>query len=318
MKKIKLSIALASLLIAGVAVVSSCKKSTTTTTPTPTPTIVDNDQSGASANNTAENTSNDIVLMGAQASDMSSNTGSLSTYRNSNASQILGLSCATIIRDTINSTIIVTFNGTPCLDGRTRSGSLIYTYTNPNGSGFGYNRYRDPGFMLVVTAQNYIVNSNTVTINSKTITNTTPVGFNYLVTNETWSISANISIALASGAGTINWTSNRIKTLLNTSSVYTNVATPINWTAARISISDGPGDTYGNRSNGETFTVTITNPLIRDFTCSPAGGGHPFIQGTFVYAPYGKYTRTFDYGTGACDDLATLTINGIVYNIILP
>jgi len=317
MKKTKLILAFAGFLIAGAVTISSCKKKETPVTPTTTPGTVDSDQSGASANNMAENISNDIVSMGAQASDMSANTGGLNSYRTDNSNQILGLSCATVIRDTVNKTITVTFNGNTCLDGRVRSGSLIYAYSNPNGSGPGYNRYRDPGFTLNVTASNYVVNSNTVTIINKTISNTTPVGFSPLITNETWNISANLSIALSSGNGTIAWSSSRIKTLLNTLSVYSNSATPINWPQAKIGITDGVNGTHGTRSNGETFTVTITNQLVRDFTCS-AGGGHPFIQGTFNYAPAGKFVRIFDYGNGTCDDLATVTINGTVYNITLP
>ena len=316
MKKTQVTLALAGLMIASATIVSSCKKKDATTTTT-TP---DTDQSGASANNQAENISNDIVSMGAQASD----NGSLSTFRTENQTQILGLACATVSKDTSAKTITVTFtNTTPCLDGKTRSGSLIYNYS---ASTNGAKHYRDPGFTLNVTSQNYVVNSNSVTINSKTITNTTAAGFNPLNTNETWSINADLSIALGSGAGTIEWKCNRIKTLLNTGTAYTiggqsvpaaytNSSTPINWAGAVIGIT---GNASGSRSNGETFSVNVTNQLIRSFDCSPTGGGHPFIQGTFTYAPAGKATRTFDYGNGTCDDLATLTINGVTYNIILP
>jgi hypothetical protein len=318
MKKTNLTLALAGLMIASAAIVSSCKKKDATTT---TPPAKDTDQSGASANNTAENTSNDIVSMGAQACD--NNSGSLSTYRNGNSNQILGASCAVITIDsTVNHTITLTFSGGTCLDGKTRSGSLIYTYSNPNGSGTGYNRYRDPGFTLSVSTGpgGYVVNSNTVTIISKTIKNTTAVGFTPATTNATWEIKANISIALASGAGTINWTSDRIKTLLNTSTVYpaNPLTTPINWPMAKIGITDAPGaTTTGTRSTGETFSVTITNQLVRDFGGCDILGQRPFIQGTFVYAPAGKATRTFDYGSGTCDLNATVTIDGVTYPFTL-
>ncbi len=312
MKKTNLTLALAGLMIASAAIVSSCKKKDATTT---TP-AKDTDQSGASANNTAENTSNDIVSMGAQASDNTS-SGSLSTYRNGNSNQILGGSCATITRDTASKVITLTFNGSsPCLDGRTRSGTIVYTYSN---SVVGAKHYRDPGFQLDVTSSNYVVDGNAVTIISKTIKNTTAVGFNPATTNVTWEVKANISITLASGAGTINWTSDRIKTLLNTSSTYpaNPVANPINWPSAKIGITDGSGGTSGSRSTGETFSVTITNQLVRDFGGCDIGGKRPFIQGTFIYAPAGKYTRTVDYGSGTCDLNATVTIDGVTYNITI-
>ena len=86
---------------------------------------------------------------------------------------------------------------------------------------------------------------------------------------------------------------------------------------AKIGITDGTGGTSGTRSNGETFSVTITNQLVRDFGGCDIGGKRPFIQGTFIYAPAGKATRTVDYGNGTCDLNATVTINGVTYNITI-
>jgi len=303
MKTTKLTLALAGLMIASAAIVSSCKKKDAPQ---------DTDTSGASDNHLAESTSNDIVSMGAQASD--NTTANLSTYRlGGGQNQILGLSCATVTRDTINKIITVTFNSSnsPCLDGRTRSGTIVYTYSN---SAVGAKHYRDPGFELDVTSSNYVVDGNAVTITSKTIKNITSVGFNPASTNETWSISANITVNKASG-GSVTWSCNHIKTLLNTSTVYTNASTPINWPMARIGIT---GNENGSRSNGETFTVNITNQLIRDFGGCDINGRRPFIEGTFDYTPSGKPTRTFDYGNGSCDLNATVTINGVSHSITLP
>jgi hypothetical protein len=304
MKKTKLSLALAGLMIASAVMVSSCKKKETTTT--------DTDTSGAADSHLAENTSSDIVSMGAQASDNSS--GNLSTYRNGGNNMILGLSCATVTRDTVNKVITVTFTGTtPCADGRTRSGSIVYTYSN---SVNGAKHYRDPGFELDVTADNYVVDGNAVIIHNKTIKNTTPLGFNPASTNEQWSITADITINKAAG-GSVSWTCNRVKTLLNTAAVYpTNpVTNPIDWKNARVGFT---GSASGSRSNGETFTVNITNQLVRDFGACELMGRAPFIEGTFTYSPGGKAERIFDYGTGTCDFNATVTINGVVHNITLP
>ena len=300
MKKTKMTLALAGIMLASAAIVSSCKKKESTP---------DTDTSGAADNHLAENTSNDVVSMGAQASD--NTTASFSTYRNGGETQILGLGCATVSKDTTLKTILVSFNGSVCADGRTRSGSLTFSYANSvNGAKF----YRDPGFELDVTSNNYVVDGNAVNIQNKTIKNITPVGFNASNTNEQWSISADITITKAAG-GTINWTSNRVKTLLNTSVVYTNAATPINWKQARIGIT---GSANGSRSTGETFTVNITNQLIRDFGGCDLGGKVPFIEGTFIYTPSGKAARTFDYGNGSCDFNATVTINGVTHAITLP
>ena len=300
----KVSLAILAIALVGTAAVSSCKKKTTTTTPTP---VVDSDQSGSSANSTAESISSDVISMGSEACDISSN-GSLSNYRLDNTSN---LSCATVIRDTLNKTVTVTFNGGTCLDGKIRTGSLIYNYSNSSN---GAKRYRHPGFNLSVTSNNYLVDGNGVTINNKTISNTTPVGFNPLTTNETWSISASITINLVSG-GSINWSCDRVKTLLNTSTTYSNAATPIIWSMARIGFT---GSASGTRSSGETFTSSISSQLVRDFGTCSISGKHPFIQGILVYTPSGKSARTIDYGNGTCDLNATVTINNVSYPFILP
>jgi hypothetical protein len=308
MKTTKLTLILAGLLLASTVIVSSCKKKE------PTEITKDSDSSGASDNHLAESTSNDIVSMGSQASD--NTTASLNSYRLGNGeNQILGLSCATVTRDTTTKVIIVTFNSssTPCLDGRTRSGTIVYTYSN---SVNGAKHYRDPGFELDVTSSNYVVDGNAVTINNKTIKNTTPIGFNPATVNATWSISANITVNKPSGVS-VSWSCNHTKTLLNTSITYPSnpVTTPIDWPNARIGIT---GNANGTRSNGETFTVNITNQLVRDFGGCNINGRRPFIQGTFDFTPSGKATRTFDYGSGTCDLNATVTINGVSYPITLP
>ena len=303
MNKSKLHLAMLAIVIAGGIVVTSCKKKDTTTTPTTT----DTDQSGATANNKTEEISSDIVSMGSEACDK---TGNMASYRTASSEQASQLSCATVTVDTINKVVTVTFTGGVCLDGKIRNGSLIYNYS---ASPAGARHYRDPGFTVSITSSNYSVDNNTVTIVSKVITNLTPVGFNPASTNESWSINANMSVAL-SGGGSVSWTCARVKTLLNTSTAYTNANTPITWSTARIGYT---GSASGSRSNGETFTVNITNQLIRDFGACTVAYRHPFIQGTFVYAPSNKAARTVDYGTGTCDLDATVTINGITHQIIL-
>jgi hypothetical protein len=43
-----------------------------------------------------------------------------------------------------------------------------------------------------------------------------------------------------------------------------------------------------------------------------------FTQGLLQHTPGGKATRYIDFGNGACDSDATVTINGTNYNITLP
>lgn len=303
MKTSKLTVSFAAIMLAMTVSVISCKKRDTTAS--------DTDTSSTSDNSLAEKTSDDVTNMAGQASE----DGTLSSYRPGSGGQedVFGLGCATVTRDTMAKTITVVFNGT-CLDGSTRSGSLIFDYS---GSAPGARFYRNPGYKCVITSSNYVVDGNAVSV-SKTITNTTASGFNPAITNETWSVVDNVSIVRSNG--TVSWSANKVKTLLNTSdtSVYRGQAVHIIWSKAIVGIT---GNATGKTASGDNFTANVTSQLVRDFTCSPnpaRPGRHPFIKGTMDFTPGTKAVRHFDYGNGTCDDLATVTINGVVYNITLP
>jgi hypothetical protein len=61
------------------------------------------------------------------------------------------------------------------------------------------------------------------------------------------------------------------------------------------------GSSSGTNRNGVTYTVTITNPLIKKVLC-------PWVsQGTIEITANNK-TRSLDYGDGTCDKDATLTL----------
>jgi len=302
MKISKLTLSFAAIMLAMAVSVISCKKKDKT--------VNDSDTSSANDNSLAEKTADDVTNMSGQASE----DGSMTSYRFEQGEDVCGLSCATVTRDTTTKIITVTFNGQPCLDGSTRTGTLTFDYS---GSTLGAKYYRNPGFKCVVSSSNYVVDGNAVSI-SKTINNTTTLGFNPASTNETWSVADNVSIVKSNG--TVTWSANKVKTLLNTSdtNVYRGQAVHIVWSKARVGIT---GNATGTTVAGENFTANVTSQLVRDFTCAPNSarpGRHPFIQGTLDFTPGTKATRHFDYGNGACDDLATVTINGVTYNITLP
>lgn len=283
----------------------------------------DTEQVSANDNNLAENISSDIELMGSQVSE----NGSLSSFKSSGSTTSaaeLGLAsaCATV-SGIGTKTITVDFGTTGCvssLDGRTRTGKLIYDFSASSPTTAIY--YRNPGFSMKVTSQNYVVDGNQVNIINKTITNTTsnniPSGPNP-GTNLTWSISANISITKTNNT-VISWNCNRTKELLNTSntSCYQGQSTPINWSLAKIQLN---GSSSGINAQGETFTATASN-LVRDMNCTPdptRPGRHPFISGTISYSPGIRRTRTINYGSAnSCDFNATLTIGNQTFTIVLP
>ncbi|MBI3511738.1 MAG: hypothetical protein HY064_13845 [Bacteroidetes bacterium] len=257
-----------------------------------------------------ERTDHDITSMSGQAADITGS--SLSNYRTGADESILSNGCATITRDSANHTVTITFNGGTCQDGRTRSGSLLIDYS---ASTNGAMHYRDPGFVCSVTSNNYVVDGNAVNIITKVITNTTPFGFDALTTNLTWHIVAHVSVTKSAG-GTIDWNCDRTKELLNTSdaNVYHGSAQPISWNLARIGLT---GSSHGTCADGESFTGNITSQLIRDFGGCNIGGKYPIIQGAIDFTKGTRPVRHIDFGNGACDDLATVTVNNHTRTITL-
>lgn len=222
--------------------------------------------------------------------DQAATTGVLSTFR---TSPTILSGCATITHDTISNPHILTVDfGTSnclCVDGRLRRGQIIVSYAG---------HYRDSGHVHTITFNDYYVNNNQVT-GIRSITN---MGHNSA--GQTWfQISVNGALILANGNGTLSWTSSRTRT----------------WVAGENTLpkSDDEYEISGSssvtRPNGNSFTMSVTSPLL------VAVGCNWIKQGTMQITPSNtNMIRTLDYGTGGCDDQATLTMNGNTYSITLP
>jgi hypothetical protein len=268
--------------IVGTSIFSSCKKKDTDEQ--------DNDTSSAYDQSLASTTVNDMTSI----SDEAGKTYSVSSFKTENTEALLSVSCATITLDTLAAakTITVNFGTTNCicLDGRSRRGSLIISFTG---------RYRDSLTLITVSPQNYFVNDNQVT-GYKTIKNKGHNAANHLV----YEVNANIQIIKANGAGTISWQSTRQREWINGESSPS-------WLDDIYSIT---GNASGTSANGNSFTSIITSPLIRNMAL---GCRRHFTQGVLEHSPSGKATRYINYGNGACDDQAVVTINGTSYTITL-
>ncbi len=282
MKIKQLSLGILTLVIVCAGIFSSCKKKETEEK--------DSDTTSAADQALASTTVNDMTSI----SDEAGRNNSISSFRTSESNALLS-SCATLTFDTLAAakTITVNFGATNCLgnDGRDRRGEIILSFTG---------RYRDSSTVITVTPQNYFVNDNQVT-GSKTITNQGHNAAHHLV----YSINANIQIIKANNAGTVTWQSTR-------SREWTAGESTLTWQDDLYSIT---GSASGTTANGNTFQSVITSPLIRNMAI---GCRKNFTQGVLAHTPGGKATRFIDYGNGACDNLATVTINGTVYNITLP
>ena len=259
---------------------TSCKKDKDET--------LDSDTSAASDNALAEGTYNDVHNIADEAS-----SGSLTSYLMTSGSGERGLlsTCATITNDTtvMPHMLTIDFGTSNCLcnDGRYRRGVINCSYSG---------HYRDSLATHTITFTNYFVNDNQV-MGTKTVTNNGHNAAGHLVYN----VTVNGSIIKASGAGTVTWNSTRTREWIQGESTPT-------WSDDVYLIT---GSASGNNAAGRSFTINITTPLRREIGC------HHFVSGVFELTPSGKPVRVVDYGTGACDNTATVTISGHTYTITL-
>ena len=224
-------------------------------------------------------------------SDEACNTGDLATLRSLDG---ITSGCFTITLDTNSSprTAVIDFGNSNCLcaDGKYRRGVINVSFTG---------RYRDAGTTITITTSNYFVNDNQV-IGTHTVVNqgTNAAGHIY------YSVSANGQVILANNGGTVSWTSQRTREWLQGSD------TP----EFDDDIYSITGSGSGVSAAGHNITINITSPLVRKLE---AGCRMHFVSGTVNVQPEGRPLMVLDFGNGACDNEATVTINGETHNITL-
>ena len=223
--------------------------------------------------------------------------------------------------------------GTKCMDGKTRSGSIVMTWTNAT------TYYRDKGFAGTVTLNNYVVDGWSVDdVTPFKITSLAPNGYTVFK----WTLAGTFDIInVLDPAKKITWDGSLNKTLTNAAQMtpVPNATTAISWTMA-VNQYDGvfKGNTVGDVAYTYTIgstdpaTSELKNPLVRNYTCAPDkvigitttpsvaavnSEYHPFINGTASFTTSTKAPRTIDFGTDGtpCDNSGTVTIKGITYNI---
>ncbi|CAN5914093.1 hypothetical protein BH11BAC7_BH11BAC7_36800 [soil metagenome] len=71
------------------------------------------------------------------------------------------------------------------------------------------------------------------------------------------------------------------------------------------------GSNSGTDRKGNTWTSTITTPIVRDLGCTW------ITKGVVDIIPAGKPTRTIDFGDGTCNNKATITIEGNTFEFTM-
>jgi hypothetical protein len=247
----------------------------------------DKDTSATADNALAEGSYNDVNNIADEASK-----GSLTSYLSTGSSDEKAYlnSCATVTNDSVSVPHMLTIDfGTVncmCNDGRNRRGKINVSYSG---------HYRDSASTHTISFTNYFVNDNQI-MGTKTVTNNGHNAAGHL----TFTITVNGSILKTTGQ-TISWTSNRTREWI------TGESTPA-WLDDVYLVT---GSASGTSAAGVSFNAVITSALRIELSC------HHIVSGSFSLTPSGKATRYFDFGTGACDNQATVTINGHLYNITL-
>ncbi|MBK8586059.1 MAG: hypothetical protein IPN88_11815 [Bacteroidetes bacterium] len=243
-----------------------------------------------------QSTSQDIgqvESIGSDVDNMTSQIARTGTFDQSNPSdanhdQFNFLSCATVTHDSINHVITYDFHsGCTGADGKVRAGKVIVNYT---GTG-----HFDPGSSWVVTFDSFYVNTRHVEGTRSVVNN----GFN-TDNNMNWTITAtNMRITRADGTWR-TWNSVRNREMV-----------------AGYGDTDWQNDEYlingtadGTNSNGDAVNCVLTD-LRREHDC------HWITSGTLQITPGSRPVRTIDFGSGTCDDQATVTKNGVSRTITL-
>jgi len=246
-----------------------------------------NNYRSAIDNATAENMFNDLYK---QASDA---VMAAQDSAEGNKTMLQSLSsCATLTITPFDltsfpKTVTLDFGSVNCLgtDGRYRRGVVEMTIT-------GW--YRDSGTVVTVEPQGYYVNDNLVQ-GVKTLTNT---GRN---TDGNLVYDLFVDGSVTTSDGTIQWTSTRQNEWKEGESTVF-----IPWDD--VYMITGTAD--GTNIEGEAFNVVINSALRILVGCR-------WITSGVLTLTSGTFSMSVDYGTGACDATAVVTINGEEYSIVM-
>jgi hypothetical protein len=299
MNKIFLRTTAIAAIFTAVLLLNACKKSSSSSSSTTN----DNGNAAAlSANGaTSDNTFDDVLNITIQ-TNQDNTLNSIIQHQGgtitngAGTSQPLGLFyCANVTvtpADTISypKTIVVDFGaGCTSLDGITRSGSITYTLSE---------RFRNPGAVISATFTNYVVNGY-------------QLGGTYTLTNN--SSLSGVAYTTAVTGGTITYPNDTAYSFAGTKTVTqtagigsTNLSTYVFSVTGNYTIT--------NTTTGEMLSAKVTTPLVKDENCANIVSG---IE-SFAYKNGSvSLSGTLDFGSGTCDNIATVTIGSFTGTVTL-
>ena len=172
---------------------------------------------------------------------------------------------------------------TDSIDGKTRKGQVICKF---------YSRWNTIPSKVTVTLQNYYVNNINYTADSITISRDAVNRFTNIIHKG----------KCISSAWTLEWASKRSTTQT------AGISTPSN---PNDDVFEFTGNAEGRDRNGLAYTLVIATPIVKRSSCQ-------WIEsGKLDLTPNGLATRSVNFGTGTCDNKATLIIDGNSFDFTL-
>ena len=268
----------------------SCKKDKTE--------LVDSSTQSSTDNSAAENLFLDIKKVVEEAAEDEGQSGK---FGNNGKAYTFG-NCVTVTtvpawgNPSFPKVMTIDFGPTNCTGnyGVNRRGQIVVTLTD---------NYRDSGSVLTVQPQGLYINDIKVE-GTKTITNN---GYNSN-NNPEFIVQVSNGVITYTDNSILTWSSTRTNEWIegDSTNLFTNGIAGVCDDVYLIS-----GSAQGVNRNGLAYSVNITSPLRKAICCRWV------VSGTLDIVPQGFAIRTVDFGAGACDANATVTINGNVYNVIM-
>jgi len=166
-----------------------------------------------------------------------------------------------------------------CNDGKARRGQISILFTG---------MYMDSASTLTATLTDYYVNDFQV---EGTMT----------ITNKGWNANNNLVYAISLVDGVISNDTVRIEWDCNRTFEWATGQSTASVSDDAYSLS---GTASGRTTKGNLFTVTIMDPLVVDLECDWIEAGKARV------IPNNLSMRDVGYGSGACDNDATVNVNG--------
>jgi hypothetical protein len=181
-------------------------------------------------------------------------------------------------------TLTVDYGSTGC---NGKKGSYTAVFSGP---------FKTQNSTITITYYNYYDGDYKINADSHTITNNGVNSANHLV----YTVSV-VNGTLTSSTGTTStWNASR--------SIEWTVGSNTPWGDDVFLIS---GVTNGTSAKGVTYSTAINTPL------QIADGCDYIESGVLTLTPQSGDNRVIDFGSGVCDNTATVTINGVVFNITM-